>query len=145
MATLLWIFGLLGGGGVVLVIVGMFVPAVGLIVSQFFAFLRTPLGQAAAAIALAVLFFFAGEIHRASVDEATWKAKQLQADNEAKARDANQATLSDADATLRITALEHQHQQDQETINGYKSKISTPVQPGAARACTLGADDLNGL
>jgi len=140
-----WIVGAIGAVGITTVILLLiFAPAVAsLLLKIVGAFLSTRLGLAVA-VGAACLYggLVYGDVSGRGEERAQCVAAQQRADQEAKQRDADQAKLSDDDATARVAELEHQHTLDQERIDSYDKMLATNP---ADHPCALGPDDLHGL
>ena len=133
----------LGGIGVAIAVFAFGLPvalAIARVLGAFaalIAFLRTPVGQAAAVVVMVVAAFVAGDVHRLRLDQAQWCAQQASAEQRA----AELERFAAAEADARIADVEARAKDLQQKVAEYEKTIAERKSV----ACLASPEDSRGL
>lgn len=103
-------------------------------------FLKTPLGQVIAAVAIAVVLFFAGDIRGARVESTYYQKREAAAASEAAQKIEAQKELAAQLAHKQAAELQQENQDLNQKVAEYEKALS--ARKGS---CPLGADDIKRL
>lgn len=102
-------------------------------------FLRTPLGQVVAAVAIAVVVFLAGDIHGARKESAYYQKREAAAATEAAQKLEAEKQLAAQLAAKQAAELQTENDQLNQKVAEYEKTLA------ANSSCRLGAGDVKRL